>query len=446
MVIEESVKTPVIAEADICVVGGSCTGLFAAVRAARLGAKVILIERHGFLGGTATAGLVNIWHSLFDADGKEQIISGLTEETLCRLGMINAKTGEGLKNPHYSFNPNNLKAELDRYIKESKIELLLHTVFSGVIGDGKTISAITVENDDGRGAVRARFFIDATGTGKLSKNAGLQYYTYSKLQPPTSCFILEGDTKGLDLKSLIEEHAHKVGLVNGWGWSNKISGCDNLFMRADTHVYDNDCLTAKNLTAAEVDGREQMKAFVSLLRQYANNGVNYSVASVCTHIGIRDGLHFESERKADELSLLTGMGYADTVAKGTYPIDIHFSEGKGITFKYLSGKKSTIYGAEGRREDGSWMEDIGYKGEPAKYYQLSYRTLVNTSIGNLIAVGRMINADEGAFGALRVMVNLNQMGEAAGVAAYLAVSQGVSADMIDAKKLVNTLRSGGSAL
>ena len=84
-IIEPERKIPVITEADLCVVGGSCTGVFAAVRAARLGLKVVLIEKQNSLGGTAVSGLVNIWHSLHDIDGNNQIIAGLTHEVIERL-------------------------------------------------------------------------------------------------------------------------------------------------------------------------------------------------------------------------------------------------------------------------------------------------------------------------------------------------------------------------
>ena len=75
----------VAAEVDICVIGGSCTGVFAAVRAARLGAKVAVIEKQNCFGGTATSGMVNVWHSLHNISGSKQIIAGLTLETIERL-------------------------------------------------------------------------------------------------------------------------------------------------------------------------------------------------------------------------------------------------------------------------------------------------------------------------------------------------------------------------
>jgi flavin-dependent dehydrogenase len=84
--IEESFKTPVAGDFDVCVIGGSCTGVFAALRAAQEGARVALIELSGFFGGVATAGLVDIWHTLYDCEGGRQVIGGLTQEMLERLG------------------------------------------------------------------------------------------------------------------------------------------------------------------------------------------------------------------------------------------------------------------------------------------------------------------------------------------------------------------------
>ena len=78
-------KIKVFGDFDLCVVGGSCTGVFAAVRAARMGLKVAVVEKGNCFGGVACQGLVNIWHSLYDTDFKNQVIAGLTQETVERL-------------------------------------------------------------------------------------------------------------------------------------------------------------------------------------------------------------------------------------------------------------------------------------------------------------------------------------------------------------------------
>ena len=126
-------KLPVIEEADICVIGGSCTGVFAAIRAARLGAKVVLIEKQNRFGGVATTGLVCMWHSLFDITGDKQIIGGLTFETMERLEKRKVispfRDGHGYR--HISFNSEELTLELDAMVSEEKnIRTFFHTIFS----------------------------------------------------------------------------------------------------------------------------------------------------------------------------------------------------------------------------------------------------------------------------------------------------------------------------
>ncbi len=82
---EPARHVPVVDDCDLCVIGGGSTGVFAAVSAARLGARVALVENPGLFGGVATASLVNIWHSVFDTADKRQIIGGLTTEVMDRL-------------------------------------------------------------------------------------------------------------------------------------------------------------------------------------------------------------------------------------------------------------------------------------------------------------------------------------------------------------------------
>ena len=119
----------IVHECDVCVVGGSCTGVFAAVTAARLGVRVALVEQDGFFGGVATAGLVNIWHSLFDQGGRQQSIAGLTAEMVERLRQRDALQGhiKGL----LFLNPEVLKLELDKLVVEHEIRPFLHTMFAG---------------------------------------------------------------------------------------------------------------------------------------------------------------------------------------------------------------------------------------------------------------------------------------------------------------------------
>ena len=444
-IVEPQRQIPVIAQADLCVVGGSCTGVFAAIRAARLGLRVVLIEKHNILGGTAVTGLVNIWHSLHDTDNRQQVIAGLTAETIERLERRNAVEKSADAATAYRFNPFELALVLDEYIKENKIHVMLHTSYAAPVYEGRRVEAVIVENIEGRFAVKADFFIDASGDGRVARDLGLPAYTNETIQPPTSCFYLQGNTKGLPLGNLIREHGHEFGLEDDWGWSCHLTGSRDISMRADNHVFGLRLDCAEDMTKAEMEGRRRADAFASLLRKYSGRDETYPIVGMCSHIGTRETVHYKTRFKADVNALLLGDRYGAPVLNGTYRVDIHHSEDMGITFRYLDGREDTFYGKNTRKVTSNWRECMGLTGTPAKYYQLPFDILVVEEYDNFIPVGRMINADDGAFGALRVMVNLNQLGEAAGVAAYLSLHTQVTVPSLSPRQVTELLRTGGSA-
>ena len=120
-----------------------------------------------------------------------------------------------------------------------------------------------------------------------------------------------------------------------------------------------------------------------------------------------------------------------------------FQQMPKLTFSILA-QSSLIGSSNIRKKDvGNWRDEEGIEGQPATHYEMPFRILVQDKISNLVPVGRMLNADEGAFGALRVMVNLNQLGEAAGAAAYLAVRKGKAIFDIPGKDVRDTLINAG---
>lgn len=430
-------------EADVFVAGGSCTGVFAAVRAARLGARVILVERQNCLGGTATAGLVNVWHSLKDTDYKNQVIAGLTDEMTARLHKSGSAVLKDDPSVAILFDPNALMYELDKLVKEEKITVLLHTLSVGAIMDGSRITAAIIENKDGRSAVSAGFFIDATGDGDLAKRIGLEPWYHEIVQPPTPCFLFQGDIRGVNKGRLLHEHGAEFDLPDDFGWDEPVPGLDNIWLRADHHVFDVMCDTAEGLTRTEMEGRRKAVALRDMINKYTDKTVK--IAAFSSMAGIRETAHFASRMQACGSDMLRGERYEDAVLNGTYRIDLHDLDGS-ITFKYLSGEALFMRGASRATTKWNWREKEGLSGDGAKYYQIPFGVLVQEKIDNFIAAGRMLNADREAFGALRVMVNLNQLGEAAGTAAYLALNENRPLRELDGKKIRRLLRDGGSAL
>ncbi|MBL8995630.1 MAG: FAD-dependent oxidoreductase, partial [Spirochaetia bacterium] len=181
-------RIPITAEVDLCVIGGSCTGVFAAIRAARLGARVALVESQNSFGGVATNSMVNVWHTLLDAEFKKQIIGGLTEETLKRLEKRGAvQYLENNPSMGSLFNSEELKIELDEMVTEAGIKVYLHTLFTQAYEKDGSIEAIVIENKSGRSVVRAKQFVDASGDGDVAARLGLETRVSNSLQPATTC-------------------------------------------------------------------------------------------------------------------------------------------------------------------------------------------------------------------------------------------------------------------
>lgn len=428
---------------DLVVVGGGCTGVCAAVRAARQGLRVAIVEKNNCLGGVATSGLVNIWHTLLDVDGREQIIGGVTDEVVRTLSKDGyASTGN---NPAAAirFDPNAMKWVLDRLVTECGIRVFFHTFYSTLIMQGDRITGVVVSNKDGMGILKADFFVDATGDGDLCRDAGLSAYRSAAIQPPSPGCFLKG-TMRHDIGQLIRAHGAEFGLDDDWGWDDFIPGIEDVRFRADFHIFGKLCNRAEDLTEAEMAGRNKIYALQALLRKYDDPAL--SVVALSSHIGIRETVHYETRFRANEQDLLLGKAYEDTVMRGTYRVDIHHHDDNGITFKYLTGATVTYYGKSNPPIRGNWREEAGITTPYAPYYQIPFDIMVQEKISNLIPVGRMVNADEGAFGAIRVMVNLNQLGEAAGIAAWLSLQENKPVSQLSGKTVRNHLQAGGSLL
>lgn len=415
---EEAREIEVRHECDVCVIGGSCTGVFAAVRAARLGRSVVLVEQANAFGGMATGGLVCVWHSLQDTEHSQQIIGGLSAQVLDRLRARGAATPiVGGMDDGTRFNPQELKIELDRLVLENRITPLLHTSFCQPVVKGGEVQAVLIENKDGRSAVRAGVYVDATGDGDLFARAGIPFTVRDHPQPPTTCALIRDFwIPGLDFRAVYNAHHAEFGLEPDAGWHCLVPGLRGMHMVAQTHVSGAQCADAESLTRAEMEGRRQIRAVIDMIRKYGPQQDDIALVALASHIGVRETRHIEAEYCLTEEDVLSGKRFDDAIARGSYRVDVHPPEGGGFVLKYLDGTMETIT-PEGC-ERGRWREA---RAENPTHYHIPYRTMVNGKLKNAIMAGRMMGADAGAFGAIRVMVNLNQVGEAAGVAAHLAL-------------------------
>jgi hypothetical protein len=455
---EKAKETPIFDEADICVLGGSCTGVFAAVRAARLGARVVIIEKQNAFGGVATSGLVNIWHTLMNTEFTQQIIAGLTQEMIERLERIGAVQREQKSHSvGFVLNTEELKIELDRLVLESGVKPYLHTMFVAPHVEKGELTAVIVENKSGRGAIKAKVFIDATGDGDLCARLNLGNRMASHFQPSTTCAKISGwggNAKvqnevtgndrlvGFDLPEGRLRYKEEFQLPEGFGWGRHVPGSRDVYMYAGTRVYHASSADGEQLTYSEMEGRRQVRAVMDMIRKYGPDN-KLALVSLPSYIGTRETRHLDCHYRLTGEDVLYGRRFDDAIANGSYRVDIHHQEKPGLTFKYLNGEQ--VYIRPGYPNEASrWRE---HADSYPTFYQIPYRSLVPLgSYGNVIAAGRMMDADDEAFGGVRVMVNMNQTGEAAGVAAYLALSQMKKAIDIHAQELRSTLAAGGSVI
>lgn len=422
---EPARQVPVVADCDVCVIGGSATGVFAAVAAARLGAKVALVEWNGFFGGVATASLVSLWHSTEDMHNQQQIIAGLTTEVFERLDRRSALTVVKGKRTFYAMNTEELKLELDELVLEAGVRPFLHTLFvAPAVDEGRMVAAI-IEDKTGRRAIRARQFVDATGDADVVARMGLPVYQRDPVQPPTMCVILRGleaiarQHPGFNVNRVIFDKQYAQALPPGFAWGRSVPGGNDEYMLAGTRVFDANCADADVLTAATIEGRRQVRQICDLLREHFLDGQGSPLLTLPAKLGIRETRHARCLHTLTQDELLGGQRFADAIGNGTYPVDIHNARGGGITFRHL---------------------------EQAPFYQIPYSSLVPQGSQNVLIAGRSIDADEGAFGAVRVMINCNQTGQAAGVAAWLALDSGQSVAQLDTNRLRQTLKQQGAAI
>ena len=447
-IIEKAQTLSVLDTADVCVLGGGTTGVMAAVRAARMGARVVLVEQQGNFGGNATSGMVCAWHTLMDFDFRQKIISGLSEEVLDRLRSRRAlrivdpdlpdHPSRMAKISTYIFNPQELKIECDELLTNAGVKCYLHTAFCAPWLEDGELKAVIVESKNGRQAVMAKFFIDATGDGDLAYRLGIGYRERAGKQPSTTAALVTGYDTHPEPKKTLLAHLKQYNLPN-LGWDTDYVNAHQIRHLLKTNVYES-CLTAEGLTRSEMEGRRQVRAMMDILNRCGDGGDPLTLVGLSSSIGIREGRHMELSYTLTGEDICSGVNFKDAIANGSYPIDIHHAHKPGCTFWYLNGM--TEYELDGYPHEISWWKE--QSDDYPRYWQIPYRSLLPKEYGNLLVCGRALDADTSAYGAVRVMINLNQTGEAAGVAAALCAAAGLRNDELNTDLLRSELAKGGS--
>ncbi|MCC7491879.1 MAG: FAD-dependent oxidoreductase [Fimbriimonadaceae bacterium] len=391
-------------EYDVLVLGGGTTGIVAAVQAARAGARTLLVEKCGLLGGTITVAGVTA-PALFHAWGR-QVIAGIGWELVTATvaeagGSLRDFTTPGARQNSHSIGVNGplFAALADRLVLDSGADLRLHTLLAELHRQEQGW-AVTLCGKEGLSRLAVRQVIDATGDGNAARLAGLPVVVPDEVQPGTLLFRLAGyDRDQIDYERL--EAAWEAALAAGRlrrsdsGWAGgKISGLVRGGGFNFIHVCDIQSDTSAAKTAAEVAARGVLLDLFRFLREQPGCE-HLSIASMAPECGIRETVVIQGEATVTLDDYFGGRRWPDALCYSFYPIDLHLPA--GLDFRPLpTGVVPTIPRAA--------MIPLGSQG--------------------FLAPGRHLSSDRLANSALRVQASCMAMGQAAGALAALAVRQG----------------------
>lgn len=445
-------------ESDVVVAGGGPSGLVAAISAARAGAVTTLVEQYGFLGGMATAASVGPF-SPFHYDD-QQITMGIPQELVERLMAAGGSTGHLKCVPEYG--SGSYMAYFDRevykqvafdMVREAGAKLLLHSFVGGAVTQGNRVTGIRVANKSGFQEVLGKVVVDATGDGDVAAAAGAEFKwgrDSDNLGQPMTMFFEMANVDVPKILEYIEKHpddfewtsrlysrtplpkelnqtyfvaqGYKKFVAEAKAKGDLVLGRETVLlqstMRENTIVFNSTRvgkLAGTNIdqfTQAEVLGREQAMSLAAFMKKYVPGFENAYVSSTGAQIGVRESRHIIGEHILTQDDVVEGRRFADVVARGFFPVDIHDPTG-----------------ARGYQAGGStWIK-------PKGPYDIPMRCLVPRKLDGLVMTGRNISAAHEAHGSLRVQGTAFAIGHASGALAAVAALSGVQPRTADVSKV-----------
>jgi len=423
---EPSRRVPLLAEVDVLVAGGGPAGIAAAVCAARHGARTLLVERYGFLGGMGTAGGVTNFAGLYGRrDGETvQLVHGVIDELLeriDRLGGLNApQDGLGGRIRVRSYDIPAYKCAADQLLLAAGVQLLFHALLVGAwCDDAGRVGAAIVETKSGRGAIGARWFVDASGDADLAHHAGVPYELgdgHGDALYPSTMFRVGGvdaeralaaiGTFGA-IDALMREAADRYDFPRDGAivrpQRNRSEWRVNVTQVANAQGRAVDATDAWQLSAGEVEGRRQVIEYLRFLRAEVPGFERAELIDVGTQLGVRETRRVFGAYRLSGDDVLDGARFPDTIGLNAWPIERH---------------------APGRVE---WAFP---RDERNTFNQLPWRMLVPRGPANLLVAGRCASMEHEGQSAARASGACFAMGQAAGTAAALMCHSALAAEQV----------------
>lgn len=438
---------------DVIVAGGGTAGVPAAIAAARNGAKTLIIERNGYLGGTAVMGVPFL--GAFDGNGK-QVACGLFEEIV--QAMIDQ--GGSLGHVHGAHWANGQQfvltpfdSEIFKYVAQEMVlkagaDILLHSFITGATMDGTRITGVEIASKSGLRYISARTIIDCTGDADVAYLCGAETLKKTHVQNSSILLTLNGvDTQRMEkalengenidgwgswhtrtveskkLDSSQESYVHVAGHFTPFGDGKEVtftavSGREGEVYLNATRITGIDGTDAESLTHGEIEERRNIHKLVQGLRQNVP-GFEHAYVSKTAELGIRESRTIIGDYLLTGEDTFGGKDFPDSIARGAYPSDIHDPKGGRTQFIFI-------------KEGGS--------------YAIPYRCLLPKGIEGLLIAGRTISAAQDANGTVRLQSTVICQGQAAGTAAAIAVHSKTTPRNVDIKELRKTLIKQGACI
>jgi glycine/D-amino acid oxidase-like deaminating enzyme len=417
---------------DLVVVGAGSAGSSAAISAARLGARTLLVDRLAFMGGTSTAVLDTFYAFYTPGETPRRVVGGLGWEVVQRMeaeGLAFERPNTYGAGTGVTYDQETLKVLWEELAADAGVDLLLHTWATGVRVEAGRIDRVRLWNKGGERWVEGEVVIDASGDADISAMAGVAYDNAAqqgRVQSLSTLFKLANvdvaraaSVKKAELWERMREAAatgdYDLPRIEGSWHRTPFPGIVLVHM---TRIPNVDATDPEQLTRAEVAGRRQVREYARFLRDRVPGFEDSVVVATSPAIGVRESRRVHGAYVLTREDVLEGRRFEDEIALCGAPIEDHHAG-----------------------EDTAWQ----YVGE-AGVYGIPYRCLLPAELDGLLVAGRCFSSTHDAHASARSMATCMAMGQAAGTAAVMAIRHGTVPRAINAASLRNRLHAEGALL